>query len=89
MIKEQIKQKAAEKLQQKYVMRFSNDPIWAWDEIRKAAQSASIDGKKEMIKALANTKTVRLHLRSLAVAEAESLLADNSLNLDELNRIFG
>lgn len=88
-IKEQIRQKAAERLQQKYVQRFSNDPVWAWGEIKAAAQSTSADGKKELIRALANTKTIRLHLMSLAVSEADSLLADDSLNLDELNRIFG
>ena len=88
-IKDDIKRKATEKLLTKYVNKYLSDPVWAWQEVRDAAQSANQAGKEEIAKALVRTDVIKSHLRSLAEQEADALLADDSLDLNELNRIFG
>lgn len=88
-IKEQIKKRAIERLLPKYTQKYLSDPAWAWQEVRDAAQNTNAEGREEITKELVRTRVIKAHLRSLAEAEADALLADDSLDLNELNRVFG
>ena len=88
-IKEEIKEKAVARLLPKYIKKFLEDSVWAWSEVRDAAQNTNAEGRAEITRELANTRVIKEHLRGLAEAEVDALLVDDSLNLNELNRIYG
>ena len=88
MMKEKLKQAIVMKLLPKYGSKFNSDVAWAWAQVRAAGQAANTEGRQEIIRALSDTKVIRSHLRDLAESEADGFLADNSLNLDELERIL-
>ena len=88
-IKDQIKQKATAKLLTKYRLRYSQDLPFAWDVVRDAAQSGGQTARQEIAAALANTRAIGAQLRTLAEIEAGQLLADDSLTIEELDRIYG
>lgn len=88
-IKDDIKKRAVEKLAPKYIKKYLEEPAWAWQQVRDAVQGMNSEGKKEITEELINTRVIRAYLRRLAEQEADALLQDNSLDLNELNRIFG
>ncbi len=88
-IKDDMLSKIAARLMQKYVQRYIDDPAWAWQQARDAVQTTDAEGREEITKDLMDTKVIKDYLKGLAVAEAQALLADDTLNLDELNRVFG
>lgn len=88
-IKEQIKQTAVDRLFSKYVNQYRCSPAWAFGQLKEVVKTTDILKIKEITDATADTKLVRAHLRGLAEAEADELLADDALNLNELKRIFG
>lgn len=87
-MRDRIKQAIVRKLLPKYGAKFNSEIPWAWSQVRAAGQAATDEGKAEIIRALVGTKVIRDHLSNLAKAEADNFLADNSLNLDELERIL-
>ena len=89
MTREEIRDKLAVQLLPKYGQRFQDDGVWAWGEIRTIAQSSSTEDKMEIIRELANSCVVREHLKSLAKAEADAMLTNDSLDLTELARVLG
>ena len=88
-IKDQIRDKAVDKIFAKLVNQYRTSPAWAWRELREAAKTIDIEEIKQITDATANIKLIREHLRELAETEADQLLADDALDLNELNRIFG
>ncbi len=86
-MREQILAAITTKLLPKYGARFRNDVAWGIAQARDALQMATADQRQEMLRALAQTTAIRNYLRHLAEQEAESLLANDSLDLDELKRI--
>ncbi len=87
-MKDQIKKAIVRRLLPKYGAKFNSDIAWAWSQVRAAGQASTDEGKREIIKALSETKIIRAHLMDLAESEADGLLADGNLSVTELERIL-
>ena len=87
-MRERIKADIVEKLLPKYVARLQDDSAWAWEVVKDAAQAGGERGRDEIVHALSHTDVIKDQLRVLAEAEADTLLTDDSLNLNELNRVY-
>lgn len=89
MNKEQLKSHIANKLQKKYAGQYRDDPVWAWEQIKEAVKTATPSEKVEIIKRLSNVSIIQRSLNTLADTEADQMLMNDSLDLNELTRILG
>ncbi len=88
MNKEELKDYISRRLLKKYAKQYKSDPVWAWNKIREAVQGATVAEKKEIINALSNTSIVRNLMSTEADNEAETMMQDDSLDLNELTRVL-
>lgn len=86
--KEKLKQLIANRLLKVYAKQYKDDEAWAWQQVRNAVTDSTAAEKREIIVSLENTSIVRRAINTAAQAEAEMIVADDVLTLEELARIL-
>jgi len=87
-MKQHIKQAIKRKLLARLGSRMRTDVDFGWAQVKAAVQGAADNEKAQIIQRLSGTKLLRAHLNTLVDTEAEAMLANDSLDLTELNKIF-
>lgn len=85
--KEKITRYIANRLLKSYARRYKDDPVWAWGQVTSAVSSATTAEKKEIIALLENASIVRRAINNAARAEADQIVSDDVLTLEEFARI--
>lgn len=83
-----LRQKIINRLDKLYARRYQEDPAWAWTNIKAAVAATTKEGKREIIGAMENTMIVRDFIKAAATDEADSILSDDMLSLEELAKIL-
>jgi Holliday junction resolvasome RuvABC endonuclease subunit len=87
-VKDQIKATISKKLLVKLGSRMRTDVDYGWMQVKAAVQGAADEDKAQIIQLLLGTDLLRAHLNTLADAEADAMLANDSLDLTELDKIL-
>lgn len=87
-MKQQIKQAIVRKLLIRLGVRMRADAGFGWAQVKTAVQIADDADKAQIIIKLMGTDLLKAHLNTLAEAEADAMLANDSLDLTELDKIL-
>jgi len=87
-MREEIQKTIAAKLKRRYARQYKSDAAWAWDSVREWLKTATPAQKKEILRAIEGVSMVTGGIQALADTEAQGMLANDSLDLNELSRIL-
>jgi hypothetical protein len=87
-MKEEIKQAIAQNLRVGIVNKVRNDVAFGWTQVVAAVQGADDADKATIVRLMLGTPLLQKRLEALADAEADAMLADDSLSLAELRKVL-
>lgn len=87
-MREEIKAAISKRLLVTLGAKMRTDVVFGWTQVKAAVQGAEDEDKAQIIKLLLSTDLLKSHLDSLAGAEADDMLENDSLDLTELAKIL-